>query len=111
MSLLVARYIRDLFIILEKGNIESDVYNNALSISNIIDKLYKESNLSKFDIDVLDFIASGYSYSDVAKTLSISRQRVTTSFKDSCNKISFILGGDFTDAGFMDRFAKGNFSA
>ena len=107
MSLLVARYIRDLFIILEGGDIESDVYNNALSISNIIDKLFKNSNISKFDLDVLNYVASGYSYSDVAKFLSTSRQRVTTSFRESCNKISFILGGDFTDAGFMDKFARG----
>ena len=72
MSLLVARYIRDIFIILEKGNIESDVYNNALSISNVIDKLFKDNNLSKFDINVLNYVAIGYSYSDVAKILSTS---------------------------------------
>jgi hypothetical protein len=108
MSLLVARYIRDLFIILEGGDIESDVYNNALSISNIIDKLFKGNNISEFDLDVLNYVASGYSYSDVARFMLTSRQRVTTSFKESCNKISFILGGDFTDAGFMDKFARGS---
>ena len=107
MSLLVARYIRDIFLILEKGDIESDVYNNALSVSNVISRLHSDGNISDFDLRVLNYVASGYSYSETSRLLSTSRQRVTTSFKESCCKISFILGGDFTDAGFMDKFGKG----
>lgn len=107
MSLLVARYIRDIFMILEKGNIESDVFNNALSISTVISRLHREGNISDFDLEVLDYVAYGYSYSETSKLLSTSRQSVTTSFKESCCKISFILGGEFTDAGFMNKFGKG----
>ncbi len=107
MSLLVARYIRDIFIILEKRDIESDVYNNALSISTVISKLHSDGNISDFDLKVLNYIAIGHTYLETSKFLSTSRQRVTASFKESCCKISFILGGDFTDAGFMNKFGKG----
>ncbi|KKN45701.1 hypothetical protein LCGC14_0680190 [marine sediment metagenome] len=106
MSLLVEEYIRSLFMILEEGKLESDVYSNALSISYLIKKLQGDGNLSQFDIDVLNDIAGGYSYSEVARRLGVSRQRITTSFKESCNRISFILGGSFTDAGFIDKFKK-----
>ncbi len=106
MSLLVEEYIRSLFMILEEGKLESDVYSNALSISYLIKKLHGDGNLSQFDVNVLNEIASGYSYSEVAKRLTVSRLKVTTSFKESCNRMSFILGGSFTDAGFIDRFRK-----
>jgi hypothetical protein len=103
MSLLVASYIKEIYMILDKGDIESEIYNNALNIKMTIKKLALSKNLSSFDLRVLDGVASGYSYSELSELLKVDRKRITTSFRKSCNKIAYLLGGDFTTDGFLEK--------
>lgn len=106
MSMLIEEYIRSLYMILGTGNIEDESYNNALSIQHTIKKLYERKYISFFDLQVLDAMARGYGYSDVAKLLNADRKRITASFRKSCNKISYFLGDDFTDQGFIQKYKK-----
>lgn len=101
MSHLVEEYVRNLHTILEKGDIEGDCYNNALSIKNLVEKQFDSGHISQFDVDVLKSISKGFSYFEVAQILNADRKRVADSFKKSCSKVAFLLGGDFTDIGFM----------
>lgn len=102
MSLLVNQYIRAIFRILEEGSIETPAYNNALSIKHTIERLHKTGGLSDTDIKIINLIAQGYSYAEVASIVGMSRKKVSDIFKNSCSKIAFILGGEFTNVGFLN---------
>lgn len=101
MSHLVEEYVRNLHTILEKGDIEGECYNNALSIKTLVTRQYDSGRISKFDMDVLASVSKGFSYFEVAQSLGADRKRVSDSFKRTCAKVAFLLGGDFTDTGFM----------
>lgn len=104
MSLIVENYIKDIYIILDKGDIESETYNNALNIEIAIKKLSTSGNLSKLDIDILNLVAEGFSLNEISKIMNMHRRRAVTSFKKSCNKIAYLLGGDFTNNGFFEKY-------
>ena len=101
MSLIVEEYIKSLYSILDKGDIESDQFNNALSIKNTVAMLRERGNVSDFDLRVLHGIASGFNFSEIAILFGADRKRVSKSFRSSCRKLAFILGDEFTDTGFM----------
>lgn len=102
MSLIVEEYIKRLYEIYEKGDIESESFNNALSIVNLIKKLHSENQLSDFDVVTLTGVAGGFSLSEIALMVDADRRKVSNSFKKSCTKLAYILGGRFTDSGFFD---------
>jgi DNA-binding CsgD family transcriptional regulator len=103
MSLVVENYIKELYMILAKGDIESETFNNALSIEMAIMKLSKSGNLSRLDIEILRKVAEGFSLNEISNLLNIHRKRVITSFKKSCRKVAYLLGGDFTNDGFFEK--------
>ncbi len=105
MSQIVEEYIKSLHFILDAGDIESDQFNNALSVKMTIEGLYKNDQISLFDAQVLNGVASGFSFSEIALMLVADRRRVSNSFKQTCNKIAYKLGDEFTDTGFMYRVA------
>ena len=107
MSALVEQYIRDIVNIRESGRIDTDLYNNALSISIVLERLFKNKNINSFDVDVVRLISWGYSFSETADELGVDRKKVTASFKNTCNLIGYILGGEFTDTGFEERHQRG----
>lgn len=103
MSLVVENYIKELYMILAKGDIEDETYNNALSIEMAITKLSSSGNLSSFDTLILRKVAEGFSLNEISNLLNVHRKRVITSFKKSCNKVAYLLGGDFTNDGFFEK--------
>ncbi len=105
MSLIVREYIKSLNVILDAGDIESSQYNNALSIKITIEKLYSNNQISSFDLRVLNGIANGFTFSEIALLLIADRRRIANSFKETCSKIAYTLGDEFTDTGFMYRVA------
>ena len=105
MSRIVEEYIRSLYDILDAGDIESDQFNNALSIQTTIKTLYERGNVKEFDVRVLNGIASGFNFSEIATLLMADRRRVSESFRKSCGKVAFVLGDEFTDTGFMYKVA------
>jgi hypothetical protein len=105
MSQIVEEYVRSLHLILDAGEIESNQYNNALSVKMTIERLLKNGQISSFDLRVLNGIASGFTFSEIALLLVADRRRIANSFKDTCSKIAYTLGDEFTDTGFMYRVA------
>lgn len=105
MSKIVEEYVKTLYYILDAGDIESDQFNNALSIQQTIKALFERGNVSEFDVRVLNGIATGFNFSEIATLLMADRKRVSDSFRKTCGKIAFVLGDEFTNAGFMYRHA------
>lgn len=105
MSKIVEEYVKTLYYILDAGDIESDQFNNALSIQQTIKALFERGNVSEFDVRVLNGIATGFNFSEIATLLIADRKRVSDSFRKTCGKIAFVLGDEFTNTGFMYRYA------
>lgn len=105
MSQIVEEYVKSIHFILDGGDIESSQFNNALSVKMTIEGLFKNGQISSFDASVLNGVASGFSFSELALILVADRKRVSNSFKQTCDKIAYMLGDEFTDTGFMYRIA------
>jgi hypothetical protein len=81
---------------------ESDSYNNLLIIENKIKELAKNGTIEPFELAILDYVSTNKSYDELEELLGISRQVISKYFSNICNKISFNLGGIFTDAGYLE---------
>lgn len=103
MSWIVGEYIRQLHYIKEKGNINSDAYNNAIMIEMTLDNMLKNDTITQRESDVVWSVSAGYSYSEIARVLGMHRLTVSQIFKDVTDRISFILGGELTDSAFLER--------
>ena len=88
---------------MEQGDINSEQFDNAIMISRCIKCMVSRNLLSDFEKDIIDAIASGYNYSEISRLFDVDRQRVSTTFRDVTDRIAFILGGEFTDAAFLER--------
>lgn len=103
MSWIIEEYIRQMPFILEDGNIDADDYNNCLLIQKCIRDLQKSDLLSELEKDVLSAVYTGFNYAEISKLLNINRQTVSMTFDRVTNRIAYILGGEFSDASFLDR--------
>lgn len=103
MSWIIGQYLRELPYIKEGGNIESDTYNNALLIEKTINDMAKKGLLTDFEKDVIISIVEGFNFSEISRLLNADRQRVSNTFKAVTDRIAYILGGEFTDAAFIEQ--------
>lgn len=103
MSWIIGQYLRELPYIKEKADINSDSYNNAIMIEKTIDDMNKDGLLTEFEKNVLISITSGYNFSEISRILNADRQRVSQTFKNVTDRIAYIMGGEFTDAAFIER--------
>jgi hypothetical protein len=102
MSWIVQHLIMQTEEIKVNPDIESDDFNNLLIIEKKIDELYNKNLLSNSDLKLINCMASGKIFEDASKILGISSALASKRFNDVCQKISFSLGGLFTDDGYLD---------
>lgn len=103
MSWIIEEYIRSLPEIKTNPDLEDDVYNNALLIEKCIDTLRQENKLEDIEYDVICAVMSGFNYTEIGKILGIDRQTASKVFAEATDKISYILGGEFTNAAFLEK--------
>jgi len=102
MSWLVETIIRDRLRILEKPNLDSDEYNNLLIVEKKIAELVKIGTIDIFELAILEYVSSQQPYVELEKLLGISRNTLAEYFKRICGRVSYALGGIFTDEGFLE---------
>jgi hypothetical protein len=103
MSLIVEEYMRRLPYIMEEGDINSDAFNNAILIKKCIKDMANKNLLSDFDKSIISLVVSGYNFSEISRLLTVDRSRVSATVKSVTDRIAYILGGEFTDAGLLER--------
>ena len=59
--------------------------------------------LSEIEKDVLSAIYMGFNYAEISKILNVNRQTVSMVFDRVTDRIAYVLGGEFSDASFLDR--------
>lgn len=109
MSWIISQYLRELPYIKEKGDIESDTYNNAILIEKAINDMDDKGLLTDFEKDVIIAVVQGFNFSEVSRLLSTDRQRVSNTFTAITDRIAYILGGEFTDTAFLEQLDSDDF--
>ena len=86
----------------EEHNLESDDYNNLLIIEKKAKELYELNILSTTEARILNYFSNGASLTDISKEMPQVKKTIVLLFRKACEKISFCLGGEFTDFGTVD---------
>ncbi len=103
MSWIIGEYIRQYAYLKERADINSDSYNNVIMIEMVIEKMIEDNLLSEKENNVIWCVSAGYSYSEIARLLSLHRLTVSQIFKNVTDRISYIIGGELTDEAFIER--------
>lgn len=83
-------------------DIESDEFNDLIVIEGKIEELYNEGFLSDVDMVIINHVADGVPIADLEEVIGKGRLTISKSFTQICERLSYFLGGYFTDEGFLD---------
>jgi len=99
MLLLRKAYIR------ETHSLDSDDFNNLMSVEKEVVRMISTGTISKRDQMILDAVISGKPFHILEKEINLSRVTISKVFKNVCDKIGRNLGGEFTDKGYIEYLA------
>jgi hypothetical protein len=102
MAWIVQSLLRNKETIRCRQNIESDEFNDLMVIESKIKELHAVGFLSDIDICIIDLVADGRSLSDLEGNIGKNRVTISRTFIQICDRISYFLGGYFTDDGFLE---------
>lgn len=86
--------------------ITDDDFNDLILIEKAIKKLSETGLLSTRDLDLIEYVADGNSFSGAEKRFGKHRNYLVKDFQKICDRIAFYLGGYFTDDGYIHFIAK-----
>ena len=101
MSWLVETLLINRDMIRSTYELDSDYYLSLLTVEQRFDELVKKGNINSFESGVINFVLSGLSFTKLSKILGMSRLTISKHFTLACAKISYSLGGEFTDEGYI----------
>lgn len=87
-------------------NFEDDQYSDLLIVEKKIKELYESQVLAKKELDILIGVSDGKSLIDLEGIVGMNRNTIAKILNSTCEKIAFILGGDFTDYGYLERMTQ-----
>jgi DNA-binding CsgD family transcriptional regulator len=83
-------------------DLDDATYNDLLDVERAVNILVKNGSLDRQELDVINLVISIKSLSKAGRELGLSRATITKIFKNACFKVSYFLGGHFTDDGYID---------
>lgn len=86
----------------EESILENDDYNNLLIVEKKLEELYRNGKIDDKEISVIKLLSLGKSYREVGSELIMDHRTVKNVFQIVCDRISFALGGVFTDEGYLE---------
>lgn len=102
MSWIVQHILRNRESIRAARDIESDEYDNLLVIESKMNNLRERGFLSDIDCYIIDLVADGRPIRNLEVELDKGRIAISKTFIQICSRISYFLGGYFTDDGFLE---------
>lgn len=88
---------------IDQLNIESDEYNDLITIENAINSLLEKGKISDKELEILDMTGNGDTVSMVASKEKGKRDKsLIKKYKNLCDRVAFYLGGYFTDEGYLN---------
>lgn len=83
-------------------NLNDNDYNNLLILEKNIESLYKAGNISYREMVLINRVSTGKSFRELEKNGDLTRHSLSKIFHNVCDKLAFILGGEFTDEGYLE---------
>ena len=102
MGWIVQHLLRNKVAIKTTEDIESDEYNNLLVVEGKINELHSQGFLSDIDIYILELVSDGRPLKELEGSIDKNRITISKTFVQLCDRISYFLGGYFTDEGFLE---------
>lgn len=86
---------------------EDESFNNLLLLEKTIQELYKDKKISVLEHLIITLYSKDTSMEEMIKSTGLqSRLTIIKIFSKVCDRIGYILGGEFTDAGLEDKLCK-----
>lgn len=101
MSWIIQHLLKNSLEIKETKNLDYDAYDNLIIVEKKIKDMYNDGYLSEVDMKIIDLVADGKSIISMEVFLDKNRLTISKTFIQICNRISYFLGGYFTDDGFL----------
>jgi hypothetical protein len=76
-------------------------YNNLLVLEKTIKDLHKSGHISDREVEVISLVSTAKSLRELEKENVLARHSLAKVFYNVCEKLAFILGGEFTDEGYL----------
>jgi hypothetical protein len=90
----------------DESSVESDLYDDLLTVEKKITELYQAGMLSEEDLKIIDCIRTRKPLRKLESLIDISRITLSDKFKKICERLAFFLGEDFSDSFYIRRLAK-----
>lgn len=86
---------------------DSSAFTNLLIVEKIIDKLVVDRKITPLEKLIVSLYASSTPMEDMIKqTGLLSKITIMKIFSKVCDRISYVLGGEFTDEGYISRLCE-----
>jgi hypothetical protein len=108
MSWIVNTLLKNRLSIREIADTNSDELNDLFLIEKAIEEMHNYELLSDFDVMLLSRIGDGKMLKDLSKEFSIGKGTLSKTINQLCERISFYLGGPFTNDGYLTELAEHN---
>jgi hypothetical protein len=79
-------------------------YNNLLVIESKIADLFRNKVFTRVERLILVSIINGGDLTKAAKDFNFDIKTIKSAFTSACDKISYLLGNEFTDDGYIEYF-------
>lgn len=106
MGWIVQHLLRNRESIRVREDIESDEFNDLIVVESKIKELFDSGFLSDMDLYVIEMVADGKPIRELEEAIGKNRITISKTFIQICDRISYFLGGYFTDEGFLDNMKK-----
>ena len=77
-------------------------FNNLLILEKMIKTLHKSGNIADKELELINLVSTNKSFRDLEKEGDVARHSLSKRFDNVCEKLAYILGGEFTDEGYLN---------
>lgn len=102
MGWLVQHLLKNREVIRAKNDFDSDEFNDLIVIEKKIDDLYSNGLLSDSELNIIRMVSYGIPPNSSSANIRKNRKTISTAFSKACDRISYFLGGYFTDDGLLE---------
>jgi hypothetical protein len=83
-------------------NIDDPLYNDLLLVEKTVKFLINRKRINHRERLILSLLINGHNINSISEVMNLTRITVVSVVHDICYRIGFILGGMFTDIGYID---------
>lgn len=102
MSWIVESLLLNRHNIREEFNPFDETYSDLLVVETKAEDLINKGIIDEFETLILNSVIEAKSFNEVAKDLNLSKWTISKYFHQACNKISYYLGGAYTNIGYSE---------